>query len=153
MRDEPETGRKSARRVHARLAAAAVAMSGSYGRTNNRAVCPSAAPLAECSGTGGPNTALPLSIRPWKRFTLPMKSMTNSDAGWWKLLGRSRLLDARLVHHHHAVGHFQRFLLEETKNADSLIYVSQIDDCQRVGRRVRLCANSGPGKLSPSPSR
>ena len=153
MRDEPETGRKSARRVHARLAAAAVAMSGSYGRTNILAVCPSTAPLAECSGTGGPNRLAALDP-PVEEVYAAHEVHDEFRSGMVEdLLGRSRLLDARLVHHHHAVGHFQRFLLEETKNADSLIYVSQIDDCQRVGRRVRLCANSGPGKLSPSPSR
>ena len=101
MRDEPETGRKSARRVHARLAAAAVAMSRSYGRTNSRAVCPSAAPLAECSGTGGPNRLASLDP-PVEEVHAAHEVHDEFRRGMVEdLVGRSRLLDARLVHHHH----------------------------------------------------
>jgi hypothetical protein len=101
MRDEPETGRKSARRVHARLAAAAVAMSGSYGRTNILAVCPSTAPLAECSGTGGPNRLAALDPPVEEVYAAHEVHDEFRRRMVEDLLGRSRLLDARLVHHHH----------------------------------------------------
>ena len=101
MRDEPETGRKSARRVHARLAAAAVAMSGSYGRTNILAVCPSTAPLAECSGTGGPNRLAALDPPVEEVYAAHEVHDEFRRRMMEDLLGRSRLLDARLVHHHH----------------------------------------------------
>ena len=41
-----------------------------------------------------------------------MKPCTNAVAGWSiDLARRADLLDAALVHHHHPVGHFERFFL------------------------------------------
>src|ERR1039458_2654432 len=51
-------------------------------RTSSRSVLPRR--RSRSAPEPAVRTALPLSIRPLKRFTLPMKSMTNSDAGWWK---------------------------------------------------------------------
>src|ERR1039457_7569458 len=78
-------------------------MSGSYGRTNILAVCPSAAPLAECSGTGGPNRLAALDP-PVEEVYAAHEVHDEFRRGMVEdLLGRSRLLDARLVHHHHAL--------------------------------------------------
>src|ERR1039458_481359 len=76
-------------------------MSRSYGRTNILAVCPSTAPLAECSGTGGPNRLAALDP-PVEEVHVAHEVHDEFRSGMVDaLLGHSRLLDARLVHHHH----------------------------------------------------
>ncbi len=55
---------------------------------------------------------LPPSNRPWKKFTWPRNFTTNSVRGLVEhLVRRADLLDAALVHHHHAVGQFQGLVL------------------------------------------
>ena len=123
----------------------------SWRRTNNFDA-PEATPAAAIFNALPPNRTEPSLTSTGSTIDLPMKPKTNGVAGSRRPRRACRLLDPALVHHHHAVGDFQRLFLvvgdEDRGQADP--------SCSRRSQRrssLRTLASSAPNGSSSSSTR